>query len=118
MTIVIEDQEFLTQLYRRACRRSVHSRRSQQALRKRHVEVGWHPGYGEDIEVNICEGLGNATMEMGWHPEDGVTVICWNDPDAFIATGDHRALSAVVRAFLLKHDLIDERGKFVKRGAA
>jgi hypothetical protein len=118
MVIEIQDQRFLTEFYRDHCRRSVHGKVNQDAIARKHVEVGWLPDYGQQLEINICEGLGNSTIDLGWDPVEGAWPIYYSSADAALHTCNRVALTACVRRLLLKHDVTDIKGIFIKRGAA
>jgi hypothetical protein len=114
MHVEIQDQASLSAFYRDCLHRAVLGTRNRAAMASQHIEVGWLPAYGLQLEVTICEGLGNAVIELGWDPDKGAWPIY---PDA-LADCDPAVLTAWLRHLLEKHGVIDGRGMFTKRGAA
>jgi hypothetical protein len=117
MLLEIHDQRFMTEFYRDHCHRAVHGKSNQDAIARKHIEVSWLPEYGEQIEVCVCEGLGNALIELGWSHK-GAWVIYFHTIDGHLSRCDLTALSTSLRRFLLKHGVIDASGALVQKGVA
>ena len=82
------------------------------------IEVGWLEGYGQQLEICICESPGHSTIDLGWSPTRGAWPIFYRSVDSYLAECDRVALTTQVRRLLLKHGFIERDGTLVKRGIA
>ena len=110
----IKDFDFLKTIFGRYCRRRVSCQEDKYALTKLHVEL--RVERDATLTVSICDNEG-WVLEIGWNG-----YIAWPiralGVNHFIHRADRVSLTAFIRRFLLKHDLIDNKGQTKLRGVA
>jgi hypothetical protein len=114
----IRDQKFLTWFYLHCCHRGVHGRFNQQAIASKRIEVCWTEGFGQQLEIGICDIPGESTIDLGWSPTRGAWPVYCTAADSYLRECDRVALTVKVRQLLLKHGFIEKDGMLVRRGVA